>query len=135
MISHGSVLGYHHPNGAIVNASNKGCLGGGGVDAAISSAGGRALYLDRRPLPVLRSVHRRNIRDRDSLGSFDLDPIRYFTGDAVITAPNTYGSIGVPNVIHVVGPAYYNYDNFDEPDELLYEAYMRSLERANDAQL
>mgnify|MGYP001352552432 CR=1 FL=1 len=34
-----------------------------------------------------------------------------------------------------MGPAYYNYDNFDEPDALLYEVYMRSLERANDAQL
>ena len=118
------MLDYHNPNGAIVNAANEGCLGGGGVDAAISRAGGQALFLDRRALPIL---------NRGS--SARADPVRCHTGDAVITGPNNYGSIGTPYVIHAVGPAYFAYDDLNEADELLRGAYWRSLEQARDAKL
>ena len=125
-IARGSVLDFvaAAPSsvGAIVNAANEGCLGGGGVDGAINDAGGPNLWKDREDLPLIEGTT--NIRCR--------------TGDAVITGPNKYGSLDVPYIVHAVGPNYMHYDNDDDddddddfslPDELLYSAYQSSLER------
>jgi O-acetyl-ADP-ribose deacetylase (regulator of RNase III) len=121
VLSKGSILDFQHPKGAIVNAANEGCLGGGGVDGAISDAGGRQLLQDRIALPKIQS----------KTG----DCIRCLTGDAAITGPNQYGTIGTPYVIHAVGPAYYMYDAFDEPDNLLSKAYGNAMQRAKEAQV
>ena len=120
MVAQGSVLDFGHPRGAIVNAANEGCLGGGGVDGAITTAGGEALAKDRLALPCSRGG------------------IRCPTGQARITGPNTYGTLQVPYVIHAVGPNYMEYDTdnddntsnhgFDEPDSLLRSAYQASME-------
>lgn len=122
--------------GAIVNAANERCLGGGGVDGAISNAGGYKLYNDRAALPIL-SEHE----------------VRCHTGNAVITGPNRYGSLRVNYVVHAVGPAYFRFsdemsdedsneettdakhyesDEFAEPDALLRSAYQESLERCRE---
>lgn len=123
--------------GAIVNAANERCLGGGGVDGAIGNAGGPSLLKDREALPLLSK-------------KFE---IRCHTGSAVVTGPGRYGTLGVKYVVHAVGPAYFCFtkDNdvddsdendscedtnesneFDEPDNLLYSAYRESLERCRE---
>lgn len=119
VLAKGPVLNFYHKNGAIVNAANTLCLGGGGVDGAISEAGGETLYQDREKLPMI------------SLG------MRCMVGDAVITGPNDYGSIGTPYVIHAVGPNFleYDYKKYEKPDQLLSSAYKKTLERAKEAKL
>ena len=96
---------------AIVNAANMGVLGGGGVDGAISAAGGHRLYEDRLKLPILEYE------------------IRCQVGSAVLTGPGDYGELQVPYVIHAVGPNYHVFDEdeYDEADKLLKSAYMTSL--------
>ena len=77
VISRGSVVEWSHntQSSAIVNAANEGCLGGGGVDGAIGDAGGDVLFEDRMNLPQLQPG------------------VRCQTGSAVMTGPNSYGSL------------------------------------------
>merc|ERR1719193_167112 len=83
--SAGSVVNF--AGNAIVNAANQGCLGGGGVDGAISSAGGRALYEARSKLPLV-----------DGKGA-----VRCPTGEARLTIG---GNLKANYCIHAVGPNY-----------------------------
>lgn len=102
---------------AIVNAANELCLGGGGVDGAISTAGGPNLLADRKALPEKGGT-------------------RCPTGGAVITGPGSYGTLRVPYVIHAVGPNYMSFgNNLADGDKLLSSAYSQSLERAKEAEL
>ena len=121
---------------AIVNAANEECLGGGGVDGAISDAGGPTLLKDRTAL-----------REKSN-------GVRCPTGEAVITGPGKYGDLGVSHVIHAVGPNYMIYDQYDSDSEscgegeiaatparangyatgdaLLRSAYVNSMRRATE---
>jgi O-acetyl-ADP-ribose deacetylase (regulator of RNase III) len=150
-IVRGSVLDFIAPSkeriGAIVNAANEGCLGGGGVDGAINNAGGKNLWKDREELPLVQIA---GTRTRSSSSSSSSDGIRCPTGGAVITGPNSYGSLKVPYIIHAVGPNYFQFsDNnnddsssddenennnkeFSVPDSLLRSAYQNSLKRCNE---
>lgn len=123
VIARGSVVNFEYANrqaSAIVNAANEGCLGGGGVDGAISAAGGINLQNDREALP-------------------EVSPgVRCRTGKAVITGPNLYGELRTSHVIHAVGPNYMFYhseDGLAEGDELLSSAYTSSLECGKDSKL
>lgn len=91
----------------IVNAANWTLLGGGGVDGAIHSKGGRAI-LEECKL----------IRQNDY-------PNGLPTGKAVIT---TAGKLPAKFVIHTVGPIYGK--NGGKDAELLANSYKNSLETA-----
>jgi O-acetyl-ADP-ribose deacetylase (regulator of RNase III) len=57
ILAKGSVVTFRSKDkGAIVNAANEVCLGGGGVDGAISAAGGPELYYARQRLPFIRDA-------------------------------------------------------------------------------
>jgi O-acetyl-ADP-ribose deacetylase (regulator of RNase III) len=113
-IIRGSVLDFASKNGAIVNAANEGCLGGGGVDGAITTAGGPKLAKDRKKLELIKKG------------------IRCLTGDAVITGPNEYGKIQTPYVIHAVGPNYWERPDSEAAHILLRRAYQASMQLADD---
>jgi len=103
----GSVLDF--TGSAIVNAANEGCISGGGVDGAVSNAGGDALHQARLALPKIG----RGVRCK--------------TGDAKTTIGGE-----LPNkwCIHAVGPNYRCLDDDDEGDLLLYMAYHASMREA-----
>ena len=104
---------------AIVNAANEGCLGGGGVDGAISAAGGPNLLADRQALPLVDDPGGRRCK----------------TGSAIVTGPNTYDKLHTPYVIHAVGPNYNLIDDLNEGDKLLSLAYVASLTCAESLKL
>ena len=103
---------------AIVNAANRGGLGGGGVDGAITSAGGPQLAADRRALPVLEGTR--------------MD--RIATGGAERTGPGCYGSLHAGHVIHAVGPNYLVLaglgQSMEDGDAQLSEAYRATMRAA-----
>lgn len=104
---------------AIVNATNNRCLGGHGVDGAISKAGGDGLLRDRQALPV--TYPNPNPKTKKV--------VRCMTGNAVITGPNSYGQLRTKFVIHVVGPncslEKYKGSNGDTKLEKTYNASMQ----------
>lgn len=91
---------------AIVNAANPPCLGGGGIDGAISSVGGQRLYNARLALPVK-------------------DGIRCPTGDARLTISGDITN--APFAIHAVGPDCRDIKEPLEQQQLLSETYLNSL--------
>ncbi|KAK3284308.1 hypothetical protein CYMTET_8035 [Cymbomonas tetramitiformis] len=115
-ISQGSVLDFE--GDAIVNAANTGCLGGGGLDGAISQAGGPELLAARQALPEL---------DRG---------VRCPTGEARITVG---GRLRNKWCIHAVGPNFIYHrsregdarDEFAKEDGQLKNAYRHVLQLAN----
>jgi len=93
---------------AVVNAANRGLLGGGGVDGALHAAAGPALLEACREL--------RRTRYPDGLP----------TGQAVATAA---GRLPARWVIHTVGPIY---PREDDPATLLASCYRESLRVADE---
>jgi O-acetyl-ADP-ribose deacetylase len=122
VIGHGSVLDFEPSNNSstIVNAANERCLGGGGVDGAITAAGGYELFCARMALPQIEGKS-----------------VRCLTGDAKLTGPGIFGTIKTNHVIHAVGPNYnkFKLEDYPKADRLLKSAYIRSLEIAHSARI
>ncbi len=89
---------------AIVNAANSTLLGGGGVDGAIHSKGGRVIYDECRE--IRQTIYPKGLP----------------TGKAVITSG---GNLKARFVIHTVGPVYGM--NQGRDGELLGDSYKNSL--------
>ena len=116
-IAAGSVVSFkNYGSGysAIVNAANVMGLGGGGVDAAVNSAGGPTMHRDRRALPI---INNRNERIK--------------VGGCVATGPNSYGNIGTEFVLHAVGPDFRSHPA-QQAETLLLSAYASSLSLARE---
>lgn len=96
---------------SIVNAANEQCLGGGGVDGAITKAGGQKLAEHRKKLPIL------------------YDSVRVPTGDARITIG---GDLNASYCIHAVGPDFRTVEN---PYQSLDASYISVLREAKMNQL
>ena len=109
VVSSGSVVDAHVD--AIVNAANERCLGGSGVDGAITRAGGALLAEARQALPV----H---------------DGKRCKTGGAVLTK-GSFGALRCACVIHSVGPDYRQTD-LKKGDALLRSAYLEAMRLARE---
>jgi O-acetyl-ADP-ribose deacetylase (regulator of RNase III)/Tfp pilus assembly protein PilF len=109
VVSSGSVVDAHVS--AIVNAANEKCLGGSGVDGAITKAGGTQLAEARNALPVS-------------------DGKRCATGGAVLTT-GQFGALRCACVIHAVGPDYRRTD-LKKGDALLRSAYGEAMRLARD---
>ena len=106
IIRKGSITTYTSKTGAIVNAANEQGLGGGGVDGAISTAGGDDLLAARQALSTIWY----NVRVR--------------TGDARATDS---GNLNVPYVIHAVGP---NLSDSKQNLDMLKAAYTSAIDEA-----
>lgn len=112
VVSRGSVVDFE--GDAVVNAANKGCIGGGGVDRAIKNAGGPVLDKARWQLEVVPGTR----------------STRCPTGEARITVG---GDLRARYCIHAVGPDYpvlmakKGKKGLAECDALLTSAYRSSL--------
>jgi O-acetyl-ADP-ribose deacetylase len=125
-ISHGSVVNFSAPGqSAIVNAANTGGLGGGGVDGAISKAGGSRLLAARKAWP------------QDARGD------RIPTGECRSTGPGSFGKLQVSYVLHSAGPNYRLIEGLNKcqddaeeslnvGDALLAASYTNSMRSAKD---
>eukprot|EP00501_MAST-03F_sp_TOSAG23-6_P001732 GSMAST32.ASY1.ANO1.1806.1 assembled CDS len=111
---------------AIVNAANTGGLGGGGVDEAVTTAGGTQLDIDRRDFKIEKTIKYRNGRKKD---------IRIETGQAKTTGPKQYGTLFAKIIIHAVGPDYrdyrtLNFQDMENADKKLREAYYNAIDQS-----
>jgi O-acetyl-ADP-ribose deacetylase (regulator of RNase III) len=106
---------------AIINNSNPTCiadfiLGTNILEQQVQQAGGERLLAARLELPT------------------EGENTRCQVGDAKISGPNKFGRLPTHYVIDAVGPNYieYDFDEYEDVDELLMSAYGSALERAKE---
>ena len=111
---------------AIINAANPTCIadfisGKNLLEQAVQQAGGERLLAARLEVPLVEGE----------------EANRCDVGDAKILGPNKFGKLPTAYVIDAVGPNYieYNFEEYEEVDELLMSAYGSALERAKEKHL
>jgi len=117
----------------IVNAANESMLGGGGVDGAISSAGGDLLDDYRRKVQPINGGYK-----RCPTGEARITPSGYpyfyhkniVSKNYVINEKRLSNYLKCDYVIHAVGPSYGYNSNYYEDDQLLYNAYANIMKIA-----
>lgn len=107
IVAGGSVVSFS--GDIIVNAANKGGLGGGGVDGAINKAGGPELQQARKALPIVERGD------------------RIPTGEARITVA---GRLPCQWIVHAVGPSFISVPPHEKQDREIHTAYQNSLDLA-----
>lgn len=111
----GNIIDFEGTDTTIVNSTNERCLGGGGVDKAISEAGGTTLREARKALPLVGHN------------------VRCPTGDVKMVGPNSFGSLLVPYILLAVGPDYRV--NHSRGDSHLRAVYTKCCKLAGKEQL
>jgi len=114
IVASGSVLDF--TGDVIVNAANPMGLDGGGVDGAITEAGGPELEKARFALPIV-------FRGPPEPGE-PIEDIRIPTGEAKITIA---GNIPVKWIVHAVGPRFTTLPPHKDQDRKLRTAYQKCL--------
>lgn len=111
---------------AIINAANPTCIadfisGKNLLEQLVQQAGGERLLAARLEIPLVEGE----------------EANRCEVGDAKILGPNQFRSLKTSYVIDAVGPNYieYNFDEYEDVDELLMSAYGSALERAKEKDL
>lgn len=103
----------------IVNAANRPCLGGGGIDGQIHKAAGPTLAQEIRSnfIPFSHTINGQIMNHGD----------RIVTGGALITGPH---SSKAASIIHTAGPDCRNKEENSKRESLLTAAYTNSLRLA-----
>lgn len=116
----------------IVNAANRVCLGGGGIDSAIHSAANTPGKMElseyiKNNFPVLTE---KQIVDGKNRSLFARNGDRIFTGGCLITPPF---NLKASAIIHTAGPNCSRGDQFEKENSkaLLQRAYKSCLELAD----
>ena len=129
-IAVGSILDFEPvfgPNtAAIVNAANPTCIADffsekNQLEKAVQQSGGERLLAARLEVPLVEGE----------------ETNRCDVGDAKILGPNKFGKLPTSYVIDAVGPNYieYNFEQYEDVDELLMSVYGSALERAKEKNL